>query len=118
MYHHFSWGARPASQPAPHVRKYSTGGRFSDNTRKFIRKYLREEIIGLQKDEDWNPEDRVRYNTHLRELVESVSVALARSVASALLWNTDYRRACPLARLGGLGSPGEVRAAAPVGGGA
>jgi len=95
-----------------------TGGRFSDNTRKFIRKYLREEIIGLQKDEDWNPEDRVRYNTHLRELVESVSVALARSVASALLWNTDYRRACPLARRGGLGSPGEVRAAAPVGGGA
>ena len=74
--------------------------------------------IGLQKDEDWNPEDRVRYNTHLRELVESVSVALARSVASALLWNTDYRRACPLARRGGLGSPGEVRAAAPVGGGA
>ena len=82
------------------------------------RKYLREEIIGLQKDEDWNPEDRVRYNTHLRELVESVSVALARSVASALLWNTDYRRACPLARRGDLGSPGEVRAAAPVGGGA
>ena len=78
-----------------------TGGRFSDNTRKFIRKYLREEIIGLQKDEDWNPEDRVRYNTHLRELVESVSVALARSVASALLWNTDNRRACPLARRGG-----------------
>jgi len=43
-------------------------------------------MAGLQKDEDWNPEDRVRYNTHLRELVESVSVALARSVASALLW--------------------------------
>jgi len=43
---------------------------------------IREEIIGLQKDEDRNPEDRVRYNTHLRELVESVSVALARSVAS------------------------------------
>jgi len=61
---------------------------------------------------------KLGYNTHLRELVESVSVALARSVASALLWNTDYRRACPLARRGGLGSPGEVRAAAPVGGGA
>ena len=52
----------------------------------------------------------------MRELVEFVSVALARSVASALLWNTDHRRPCLLARRGGLGSPGEVHAAVPVGG--
>jgi len=54
----------------------------------------------------------------MRELVEFVSVALARSVASALLWNTDHRRPCLPTPAGGFGPPGEVNAAVSVKGGA
>jgi len=73
--------AIPAGQFVPLIAE--TGGRLHPVARTFISDYIKD-IIGKDRDA-WSKDDLNFYNTHLRDILESLSIALAKSVATTLM---------------------------------
>jgi hypothetical protein len=131
-------GAAAASQPgaaaqAAHAHKYDhyakryvlpansffplaieTGGRMHESFKNFLRTFVKRDILGANVGDKLGGADLTKYNLYLRELIEAVEIALAKSVAGALMWNRRDRPACAHCPSHGPGDPPHAGAGSGV----
>ena len=53
--------------------------------------WLRHDILGMGKEQEWTYVLITRYNVYWRDLIDAIVIALVKEVAGTLLWNTDHR---------------------------
>ena len=82
-----------------------TGGRMHESFKNFLRTFVKRDILGANVGDKLGGADLTKYNLYLRELIEAVEIALAKSVAGALMWNRRDRPACAHCPSHGPGDP-------------
>ena len=53
--------------------------------------WLRHDILGMGKEQEWTYGLITRYNVYWRDLIDAIVIALVKEVAGTLLWNTGHR---------------------------